>query len=80
MIADERDKPARSSKARPAKRPLSTAARDSPGACSGDAGGLLPRTLCVLNPCRDPRGRTRAECLDRQRAEEARLRRMASLG
>ena len=41
---------------------------------------LLTRALCVLNPCRDPGGRNRAECLDRQRAEEARLRRMASLG
>ena len=73
------DKPARSSKARPAKRPLSTAARDAPGVCSGDGARLLTRTLCVLNPCRDPSGRTRAACLDRQRAEEARLRRMASL-
>jgi len=74
------DKPARSPKARPAKRSLSTAARDVPGACSGDGARLLTRALCVLNPCRDPDGRTRAACLDRQRAEEARLRRMASLG
>ena len=76
------DKPARSSKARPAKRPASTAARDAPGApgvCSSDGARLLTRALCVLNPCRDPKGRTQAQCLDRQRAEEARLRRMASL-
>jgi hypothetical protein len=86
-IMVERDKPSRSAKARPAKRLLSataataaTTARDSPGVCSGDAAGLLTRTLCVLNPCRDPAGRHGAKCLDRQRAEEARLRRMASLG
>ena len=79
-VADERDKPARSSKARSARRPLSTAARASPGACSGDAASLVTRTLCVLNPCRDPNGRNRAQCLDRQRAEDARLRRMAFLG
>ena len=79
-VADDRNKPARSSKARPAKRPPSTAARDAPGACSGDGARLLTRALCVMNPCRDPGGRTQAACLDRQRAEEARLRRMASLG
>jgi len=33
----------------------------------------------VLNPCRDPKERS-AQCVDRQRAEEARLRRMASAG
>jgi hypothetical protein len=81
-VAREPDKPARSAKARPAKRPLPTATAVSvgQGACSGDRAGLLTSTLCVLNPCRDPNGRTRAECLDRRRAEEARLRRVASLG
>ena len=54
------DKPARSAKARPAKRPLSTAAGDGPGVCSGDGARLLTRALCVLNPCRDPSGRNRA--------------------
>jgi hypothetical protein len=66
-----------------AKRPLPTAAQAAQvghGVCSGDGAGLLTNALCVLNPCRDPKGRTRAECLDRQRAEEARLRRLASLG
>jgi hypothetical protein len=56
------------------------AAQVGQGACSRDGTGLLTSALCVLNPCRDPKGRTRAECLDRQRAEEARLRRVASLG
>ena len=73
------DKPARSSKARQEKSPPATAARDVPGVCSGDGARLLTRALCVVNPCRDPGGRTRAQCVDRQRAEEARLRRMASL-
>jgi hypothetical protein len=82
-VAGESHKPARSAKARLAKRPLPTAAQAAqvgPGACSRDGAGMLTSALCVLNPCRDPKGRTRAECLDRQRAEEARLRRLASLG
>jgi len=82
-VDGDQDKRARPAKARLAKRPLPTAAQAAQvghGVCSGDGAGLLTNALCVLNPCRDPKGRTRAECLDRQRAEEARLRRLASLG
>jgi len=79
-VAGEPRKAPRSAKSRLAKQPLPTAARVGQGACSGDGAGLLTSALCVLNPCRDPKGRTQAQCLDRQRAEEARLRRLASLG
>jgi hypothetical protein len=41
---------------------------------------MLTTALCMLNPCRDPTQRQGARCVDRQRAEAARLRRMASAG
>jgi len=68
---------------RPPKRSAArSAAAASPaegGVCSVDA-GMLSAALCVLNPCRDPKGRTSAQCADRRRAEAERLRRMASAG
>jgi hypothetical protein len=44
-------------------------------ACS-DPSGLVASVMCVVNPCRDARGRISAKCLDRQRAEQVRLSRM----
>ena len=64
---------------RSAPRPAGMAAAADRGACSADA-GMLTTALCVLNPCRDPKGRTGAQCADRRRAEADRLRRMASAG
>jgi serine/threonine protein kinase len=68
-------KAARARKRSPAPRSAKAAARDERAVCTADA-GMLTTALCVLNPCRDPKGRS-AQCVDRQRAEEARLRRIA---
>ena len=73
----EREPKAKRAPKRSAAQPSAKAAsRDERGVCSAGA-GMLTSALCVLNPCRDPKGRS-AQCVDRQRAEEARLRRMAS--
>ena len=74
--AEREPKATRAPKRSAAQRPAKAAARDERGVCSAGA-GMLTAALCVLDPCRDPKGRS-AQCLDRQRAEEARLRRMAS--
>jgi hypothetical protein len=78
-VAREGEKPARAQK-RTAARTGKSSERVVRGACSADPAGMLTTALCVLNPCRDPKGRTSAQCADRQRAEEERLRRMASAG
>ena len=66
--------------ARAAKRSATRSARATGHAgrsvCGEDV-GMLTTALCVLNPCRDPKGRS-AQCADRQRAEAARLRRVAA--
>ena len=80
--AERETKPTRAQKRsaqRSPQRSDNVARRVEPGVCGADA-GMVTTVLCVLNPCRDPKGRTSAQCVDRQRAEEARLRRMASAG
>ena len=80
IAATEVDKPARA-----AKRSSPRAAVQAKGGaaerpvCTDDA-GMLTTALCILNPCRDPTQRANAKCVDRQRAEQARLRRLASAG
>ena len=74
----EREPKVKRAQKRSAQRSAQAAARDERSVCSAGA-GMLTRALCVLNPCRDPKERS-AQCVDRQRAEEARLRRMASAG
>ena len=74
--AEREPKATRAPKRSAAQRSAKAAAGDERGVCSAGA-GMLTTALCVLNPCRDPKGRS-AQCVDRQRAEEARLRRMAS--
>ena len=76
--AEREPKVKRAQKRSAAQRSAKAAARDERGVCSAGT-GMLTTALCVLNPCRDPKGRS-AQCVDRQRAEEARLRQMASAG
>ena len=76
--ASREAKVTRAKKRSSTQRVAKAAAGDERSVCSPDA-GMLTAALCVLNPCRDPKGRS-AQCVDRQRAEEARLRRMASAG
>jgi hypothetical protein len=65
--------------ARPASRdgiaPVKAVSRGAKDACSASS-GLVASALCVLHPCKNPRARGSAQCVDRQRAEDARLRRM----
>jgi hypothetical protein len=74
--------------ASPSRRPPSERARGVPAKQRGSplknvadqrgntCSGLWAGALCVLNPCKNPGTRSSAQCLDRQRAEEVRLRRM----
>jgi serine/threonine protein kinase len=62
-------------KPRPAPAPVRAASSDRKNACTGS--DLFARALCALNPCKNLRSRSSSQCLDRQRAEDVRLRRMA---
>ncbi len=55
--------------------PVKAVVHPHKNACS-DSSGLVADVMCVVNPCRNPRARTSAQCVDRQRAEQLRLRRM----
>ncbi|HEX2541348.1 MAG TPA: protein kinase [Caldimonas sp.] len=68
----ERGRTART-KPRGAVVPVKAVMHGRRDACSATA-GLVASALCVLNPCKDPRSRTSAQCVDRQRAEQQRLR------
>jgi serine/threonine protein kinase len=61
-------------KPRSAPPPVRAASTDRKNACTGS--DLFARALCALNPCKNPRSRSSSQCVDRQRAEDVRLRRM----
>jgi hypothetical protein len=76
VAASDRDRPTPRPRPRASPPPVKSIAYGRQDACSG-AEGLVASAMCVLNPCKNPRARKSVQCVDRQRAEEARLARMA---
>ena len=72
--AQERNRAVRSKPRSLANNPARATASSAKNACSGSS--LLSGALCVLNPCKSPGMRSSAQCIERLRAEDVRLRRV----